>query len=56
MMHTIIQGLLIFLVVLGLLLFRLTAGNGFHLVHRLLPKTWQRWLFDQKRPSAEKTH
>ena len=56
MMHTIVQGLLIFLVVLGLLLFRLAAGNGFHLVHRLLPKSWQRWLFDQKRPSAAKTH
>jgi hypothetical protein len=56
MMHTIIQGLLIFLVVLSLLLFRLTAGNGFHLVYRLFPKGWQRWLFDQKRPPAEKTH
>ena len=55
MMHTIGQGLFIFLIVLGLLLFRLSAGNGFHVVSRVFPKSWQRWLYGQKPPSAEKT-
>jgi hypothetical protein len=56
MLHTIVQGLLIFLIILGMIILRLTWGNGFHLIFRYLPKRWQRWLFDEKRPSAEKSH
>jgi hypothetical protein len=55
MMHAIEQGLLIFLVVLGLILFRLSAGNGFHLIARLFPKSWQRWLFGMKPASRAKS-
>lgn len=56
MAHTILQGLVIFLIVLGALFFRLTFGNGFHIIYRYLPKSWQRWLFDEKRSSAQKSH
>jgi hypothetical protein len=55
-MNSVGHALLNFVVVLGLIAFRLMWGHpAFRVMIRYFPKSWQRWLLDEQRSPSEKT-
>jgi hypothetical protein len=48
---------LIFMIILGLIAFRLLWGHpAFRVMIRYFPKSWQRWLLDLPRLPSPKAH
>jgi cytochrome b len=57
MLQNLGQVIWIGLVVVALVAFRLLWGHpAFNAMIRYFPESWQRWLLDQPRPSANKPH
>lgn len=55
MLQNLGQVIWIGVIVVGLVAFRLLWGHpAFNAMIRYFPESWQRWLLDQPRPSANK--